>query len=115
MCAVWPLAAQAPDIIYYNGKIVTEWKTQPVAQAVAIRAGKFAAVGGNAAIRKTAGPRTKLVDLHGRCVLPGLNDSHTHPIMAALAEQQGRCRSCIPSATFRRTCENWPPPLRPTS
>lgn len=80
---------QAPDFIYYNGKIVTMAKARPAAQAVAIRGNRFLAVGSNAEVRKLAGPATRLVDLKGRTVLPGLNDSHAHPVMAALAERDG--------------------------
>ena len=83
---VW---AQTADTIYYNGKIVTLWDKQPVAQAVAIRDGKFLRIGSNADVNGTAGPRTEKIDLGGRTVLPGLNDSHTHPIGAALSEQDG--------------------------
>src|SRR5258708_15415628 len=46
-------------------------------------------MGWAADVRKTAGPATKLVDLRGRTVLPGLEDSHTHPITSALSEQDG--------------------------
>lgn len=80
--------AQPADAVYYNGKIVTMSQGRPVAEAVAIRDGKFAAVGTSAEVRKLAGPKTRLVDLRGRTVLPGLNDSHTHPVSAALAEQK---------------------------
>ena len=76
-----------PDTIYYNGAIVTMWPAHPVAEAVAIREGRFATVGSNQQVLRTAGASTARVDLHGRCVLPGLIDSHCHPIMAALGER----------------------------
>lgn len=82
-------AAENPDTIYYNGHIVTMWAAQPQAQAVAIRGNRFLLIGSDAEVRKLAGPATKLVDLHGRTVLPGLNDSHTHPISSALSERDG--------------------------
>jgi predicted amidohydrolase YtcJ len=83
------LPAQAPDAVYYNGNIVTMSSDRPAAQAVAIRGDRFVAVGSNAEVRKLAGPKTRQVDLRGRTVLPGLNDSHTHPVSAALAEKDG--------------------------
>ena len=84
------LLAQGPaDAVYYNGKIVTMWRARPVAEAVAIRGGRFIAVGSTAEARKHAGPRTRLVDLKGRTVLPGLEDSHTHPVSAAMSEKDG--------------------------
>jgi len=86
-------AAQGPqtpaDIIYYNGNVVTMWAGHTVVQAVAIRGDRFIAVGTTADVRKAAGPNTREVDLRGRTVLPGLQDSHTHPITAALSEQAG--------------------------
>jgi len=82
-------AAETPDIIYYNGHIVTLSASQPQAQAVAIKGNHFLQTGSDADVRKTAGPATRQVDLHGRTVLPGLEDSHTHPITSALSEQDG--------------------------
>jgi predicted amidohydrolase YtcJ len=77
------------DVIYHNGKIVTVWEAKPVAEAVAIHGNHFLAVGSNAEVLKTAGPSTKKVDLKGRCVLPGMIESHVHPVSAALVEQDG--------------------------
>lgn len=81
--------AQSADTIYYNGHIVTMWVDHPVVEAVAIRGDRFLAAGTTADIRTLAGPATRAIDLGGRTVLPGLMDSHTHPIMAALSEQEG--------------------------
>ena len=78
-------AGQTADAIYYNGKIVTLWDTRPVAEAMAIRGNRFLRVGSNEEVLQTVGPSTKKTDLRGRCVTPGLIDSHAHPIMAALA------------------------------
>ena len=66
------------DIILYNGKIVTVDKSFTIARAVAIRDGKFIAVGSDKQIRPYAGPKTKRIDLKGRMVLPGFIDSHPH-------------------------------------
>src|SRR5215469_9907345 len=82
--------AQAPpDVIYYNASIITMSPAHPSAQAVAIRGDRFAAVGSSAEVLKTAGPRTRKVDLEGKCVLPGIIESHVHPLSAALAEIDG--------------------------
>ena len=75
------------ETIYYNGQIVTMWGDHPVVEALAIRGSRFLAVGSTADVRKLAGPATREIDLRGRTVLPGLQDSHTHPISAALSEQ----------------------------
>jgi predicted amidohydrolase YtcJ len=85
-------AQEPPDTIYYNGVIVTMWAAHPVVQAVAIRGSRFTAVGSDQEVLRTAGDATVKVDLHGRCVLPGLIDSHVHPISAAL----GARRSQVP-------------------
>ena len=82
------LSAQPADTIYYNGKIVTMWEARPVAEAVAIRGNRFLAVGSDLEVLSTAGTSTKRVDLRGRTVVPGLIESHTHPIAAALSEQE---------------------------
>jgi predicted amidohydrolase YtcJ len=86
------LAAQAqpgepPDAIYFNGHIITMSADRPAAEAVAIRGDRFVAVGSTADVRRLAGPSTREFDLGGRTVVPGLIDSHTHPISAALSEQ----------------------------
>jgi len=82
-------AAETPDVIYYNCRIVTLWASHPEAQAVAIKGNHFLLIGSDTDVRKAAGPATRQVDLHGRTVLPGLEDSHTHPITSALSEQDG--------------------------
>ncbi|MEO7652611.1 MAG: amidohydrolase [Bryobacteraceae bacterium] len=81
--------AQTADLIYYNANIVTMSSAKPRADAVAIRGNRVQAVGANAEVRRLAGPSTKQIDLRGKTILPGLNDSHTHPISAALSEQEG--------------------------
>jgi len=75
-----PIVAQAPapETIYLNGKFVTADAAFSYAEAVAIAGGKFTAVGTTAAIRGLAGPATRVVDLQGRTVVPGLADSHIH-------------------------------------
>ena len=76
-------AAQAPDIVLINGKIVIYDTTAP-SEALAVRDGKIAAIGGSADIRALAGPGTRVIDLDGRTVIPGLIDSHIHAIRAGL-------------------------------
>jgi predicted amidohydrolase YtcJ len=77
--------AQTPDTILINGKILTADARFSVHQALAIREGKVAALGTTAAIRASAGPATRIIDLGGRTVIPGLIDSHMHAIRAALS------------------------------
>src|SRR5690348_8041254 len=67
-----------PDLVLYNGKIVTVDGAFSMAQAVAIHADRFVAVGTNDAVRQRAGPATRQIDLGGRTVIPGLMDGHLH-------------------------------------
>jgi predicted amidohydrolase YtcJ len=71
-------------IILKNGKFTTLDAARPNASAVAIEGGRFAAVGDEKEIMKLAGPKTQMIDLGGRRVIPGLMDSHTHPIRGGL-------------------------------
>ncbi len=78
------MTTQIPDLIFYNGKITTLNRTQPVAQAVAIKDGKFLAVGSDAEVMPLATEKTRCIDLKGKGVLPGLFDNHTHIIRGGL-------------------------------
>jgi predicted amidohydrolase YtcJ len=76
--------AQTADLILHHGLFTTLVRGQPTATAVAIRDGRFLAVGGDKEVMALAGPRTQLVDLKGRRVLPGLIDNHLHIIRGGL-------------------------------
>ncbi len=76
------IAVAAPDTILINGKLVV-YDSQPV-QALAVRDGKIAAIGDALSISALAGPSTRVIDLGGRTVIPGLIDSHIHAIRAGL-------------------------------
>jgi predicted amidohydrolase YtcJ len=73
-------SAQTPaaDRVLINGTVLTVDANDSVAQAIAIKDGKIAAVGTNDAIRARVGPSTDVIDLRGRTVTPGLIDSHVH-------------------------------------
>jgi predicted amidohydrolase YtcJ len=66
------------DLIIRDARIVTVDKSFSTARAAAIRDGRFIAVGSDAEVMKAAGPKTRVVDLHGKTVLPGFNDTHVH-------------------------------------
>lgn len=80
--AVAPPAALPPDLILYHGKIVTVDKAFSITEAIAVRDGKITAVGTDADVLAAKGPATKVIDLAGRTVIPGLIDSHVHPAAA---------------------------------
>src|SRR5438105_6974998 len=74
----------AADVILHNGKITTVNAKQPEAQAVAVGEGRFLAVGSDRDVLSLRGPATQVIDLNGRRVVPGLNDSHLHVIRGGL-------------------------------
>jgi len=73
-----------PDVIFHNGQITTLDPARPVAGAVAVKAGKFVAVGSDEEVMPLAGQGTRVVDLKRRRVLPGLFDNHTHVVRGGL-------------------------------
>jgi predicted amidohydrolase YtcJ len=73
-----------PDLILHGGKFTTLDRGNPSADAVAITGGRFTAVGSARDIIPTAGADTRMIDLGGRRVIPGLIDSHTHVIRGGL-------------------------------
>jgi predicted amidohydrolase YtcJ len=76
--------AATADLILHSGLFTTLARAQPTATAVAIRDGRFLAVGADKEVMALAGPKTKIVDLKGRRVLPGLIDNHLHIIRGGL-------------------------------
>ena len=74
------------DLILLNGKIITVDKNFTIAEAVAINKDKIIAVGSNKEIRKLANKQTKIIDLEGKTVIPGLIDAHAHPELASVSE-----------------------------
>ena len=72
------------QLILHNGKITTVNAKQPEAQAVAVGEGRFLAVGSDRDVLSSRGPATQVIDLDGRRVIPGLNDSHLHVIRGGL-------------------------------
>jgi len=77
-------AGDAVTLILRNGKFTTLDSAKPAASAVAIAGDRFAAVGGESDVMPLAGPTTRMIDLGGRRVIPGLMDSHTHVIRGGL-------------------------------
>src|SRR5437773_7060658 len=74
----------AADTIIHNAKIATN-ATPSFAEAIAITAGKISATGtSDKILRQEQGPATTVIDANGRTVIPGLNDSHMHPIREGL-------------------------------
>ena len=73
-----------PDLILHRGLFTTLDRSNPHAEAVAIKDGRFTHVGRANEIMALAGPQTKIIDLQGKRVLPGLIDNHCHIIRGGL-------------------------------
>lgn len=85
-CALPAPAARNADVVFLGGKILTVDARNSVAEALAIRGGRVAAVGSDAQIRRLAAKSTRIVQLRGKTVVPGLIESHVHPVLAATEE-----------------------------
>jgi len=70
--------AEPADVVFKNGNIYTVNERQPHAEAIAVKAGKIIFVGSNADVKAYEGKGTRVVDLKGNTVVPGLTDSHYH-------------------------------------
>jgi hypothetical protein len=66
------------DLVIFNARVRTLDPARPVAEAVAVHAGRITHVGTSAEARALAGPKTRVVDAGGALVLPGFNDAHVH-------------------------------------
>ena len=73
-----------PDLILRGGSIRTMGPAGSRATAIAVAGDRILAVGGDLDVLGLRGPRTRVIDLRGRTVLPGFTDAHTHPISGGL-------------------------------
>jgi len=73
-----PPPPEPADTILVHGKFITVDANDSIAKAVAIRAGKIQAVGDEGSVMRHAAASTRIIDLHGRTVTPGLIDAHLH-------------------------------------
>jgi predicted amidohydrolase YtcJ len=79
-----PAMTDIADAIFVNGRITTLDRSQPQVEALAVKGGAILVIGSTEDVLRHAGPTTQRIELHGRRVIPGLNDSHTHLIRAGL-------------------------------
>ena len=82
-------AWNVPDAVFFNGRVVTVDPSSRTVEAFAIKDGRFVAVGTNAQLRSRAQPSTRMIDLRGRTVVPGLIDNHNHQYHVALLTMRG--------------------------
>lgn len=68
------------DLILLNGPVITADPSRPSAEGVAIVGNRITRIGTAAEVKEEASSATRVIDLGGRSLLPGLNDNHTHPM-----------------------------------
>ena len=77
------------EVVYTNGKIYTVDREHPLVDAVAVKDGRFLAVGSGRDIQGVVGKGTRVVDLGGAFAMPGFIDGHIHPAQPYLLEEGG--------------------------
>ena len=82
-----------PDVVLLNAKVITVDSAFSIAEAVAIRGDRVMAVGTSAQMRAVAGPSTRVIDLRGQTVMPGLMDNHLHGAGGGPGVDLSRARS----------------------
>jgi len=82
--SLFPLEQEKPELILYNGNILTVNDREPRAHAVAIARGRFLAVGSDSDVLNLASAASKKIDLGRKTVIPGFIDAHSHPAEAGL-------------------------------
>jgi predicted amidohydrolase YtcJ len=110
-----PSSGPPPDTILRNGRIATQDERRSFASALAIRNGRFLAVGDERSVMALQGPSTRVIDAGGRTVIPGLNDSHIHVIRGGLNYDMELRWEGVPSladalAMLREQAARTPPP-----
>ena len=79
------MSADRPaDLVLTGGRIATMDAARSWATALAVRDGRIVAVGPDADVRTHIGPRTRVIELRGRTVVPGFQDAHVHPVGGGL-------------------------------
>jgi predicted amidohydrolase YtcJ len=101
------------DLVLVGGKIFTASKEKPWAQALAVRGDRIVAVGTDAKVERWSGRGTKTVDLHGRTMVPGFIDAHSHMVDAATefgwAHLDGTASMSVAIERMRALAQRTPP------
>jgi urease alpha subunit len=80
----WAGEGGKADVVLQNGKIYTADPDRSIKQSVAFSGNTIMAVGSDGDMEALIDPETKVIDLRGKLVLPGLIDTHIHPIVGAV-------------------------------
>jgi len=99
-----PKSVRGPnaDLLLTNARIWTVNPAQPAAEAVAIAGARVVAVGKDADLRPLAGPKTRVLDMHGRRIVPGFYDSHVHLLGSGLRRAEVALKDANDEAEFGR-------------
>ncbi len=95
------------DLVLTGGHVHTVDRQRPRAEAVAVRAGRIAAVGSATDVAPAIGSRTRVVDLAGRLLLPGFQDAHVHPISGGVDRMQCDVRDARGRDAVLRTIQDY--------
>lgn len=98
----WAQSRPAADLIVTHANIHTVDRQHPRAEAVAVIGERIVAVGSPADIDEWRGPETRVIDAHGKLLLPGFNDSHVHFTDAGAGLAQVQLNDAASAAEFRR-------------
>src|SRR5687767_15402580 len=85
----------APDLILINGRVITVDRNFTIAEGVAIAGDRITTTGNEDQLRAMAGPATRIVDLKGHTVIPGLMDNHLHGAGGGPGVDLSRARSLV--------------------
>jgi predicted amidohydrolase YtcJ len=97
----------APDLVLYNGKIITFDDRMPGCAAIACKDGRVVAIGGDAEVRALAGPATEQIDVGGRTVVPGFNDAHNHMLEVGIKFSRLQLERCASIAELIELVREW--------
>jgi predicted amidohydrolase YtcJ len=110
--------AQPADMVITRANVITMDAKQPRTEALAVRDGKFVAVGSDESVKPLIGPNTRVFDLAGKTVVPGFVDAHIHPRPVYPEESRWANVDCSPNsvrtvdelvAALKRKAERTPP------
>lgn len=100
-CATAADAQVYATLVLVNGHVWTENPAQPEAEAVAVYGNRILRVGTSEEVRRLAGPPTRVIDLHGRRVVPGFNDAHVHFVIGGQVLANVQLLDAASQAEFR--------------
>jgi predicted amidohydrolase YtcJ len=106
-------AGEPADLVLLGGKVWTVDRVRPQAEALAVRAGRIVAVGADSDVKPLIGPKTRVLTLSGKRVLPGFYDSHVHLLGSGLRLSQVALKDAADEAEFGKRLQAFDAKLPP--